>query len=331
MQAYTRDAKAVDSLFLDAGIELRHAPLQGFVDFTSLMALRADMASMPQNAIIHAHRYRDAFMTLVARRLASRPDIKVVATRHIVRRGRDSLLYRRMYRNLDAQIFVSEAARERFLTAWRGHRLPFAREKMHTLYNSLNIPDRQRKPEPEKGPVIAMFHGRLRPGKGLETLIDALPRLKGLRTRLRLVGTGDPDYVDRLRSRAAARGVMEMIDWCKYTADPMPLIRECHFGVLPSTAREAFGLANIEYMANGRPQICTDNGAQSEYMASGREALFIPAADTQSLGDALLRLATDPALRASMGTEALATYRRSLAWPIFIDRLTDIYTGMLPD
>ena len=159
MAAYTRDAKAVDNLFAEAGVELRHAPLQGLADPATLMALRRDMTRLPQGTVIHTHRYRDAMLTLMARRLAGRKDICVVNTRHIVRRGRDSWLYRRMYRNLDAQIFVSEAARERFLSTWRQRSLPFPRERLHVLHNSINVPLSGAFPEPEKGPVIAMFHG----------------------------------------------------------------------------------------------------------------------------------------------------------------------------
>ena len=323
--AYTRDAKAVDNLFAEAGVELRHAPLQGLADPATLMALRRDMTRLPQGTVIHTHRYRDAMLTLMARRLAGRKDICVVNTRHIVRRGRDSWLYRRMYRNLDAQIFVSEAARERFLSTWRQRSLPFPRERLHVLHNSINVPLSGAVPEPEKGPVIAMFHGPLRPGKGLETLIDALPRLKGARTRLRIVGTGHPDYIDALRNRAQARGAMEMIDWHKHTPDPHPLIRESHFGVLPSVVSEAFGLTNIEYMANGRAQICTGNGAQTEYLTNGTDALIVAPGNVQDLGDAMLRLAADPALRRRLGEAAYANFARSLSWPRFSERLEEIY------
>ena len=50
-----------------------------------------------------------------------------------------------------------------------------------------------------------------------------------------------------------------MIDWHKHLDDPMALIPDCDFGVLPSLTEEAFGLANIEYMAYGRPQVCSSN------------------------------------------------------------------------
>lgn len=323
--AYTRDAKAVDRLFEDAGIELRHAPLQGLSDPVTFRILSRDMASLPHGTIIHTHRYRDAMITLVARKLARRPDIKVVNTRHIVRPGHNSWLYRRMYRNLDAQIFVSEAARERFLSTWRRRKLPFSPDRVHVLHNSILLPPEPPAPEPDKGPIVAMFHGPIVPGKGIETLIDALPRLKGMRTRLRIVGTGHPDYVDAIRARAQARGVMEMIDWHKYTVDPHPLIRTAHFGVLPSVASEAFGLANIEYMANGRPQVCTGNGAQTEYLTNGTDALIVPPGNSEDLAAAMLRLASDSELRRRLGDAAWTNFSRSLSWPRFASRIEAIY------
>ncbi len=325
VEAYTRDAKAVDGLFAEAGVALRHAPLQGLADIRTLRQLVSDMVSMPEGTMIHTHRYRDAMLCLVARRLSRRPDIGVVNTRHIVRRGRDSWLYRRMYRNLDAQIFVSEAARERFVSTWRRRRLPFPQDRVHVIHNSIFVDLEPPVPEPQKGPVIAMFHGPLSPGKGLEVLIDALPRLKGLRTRLRIVGTGHPDYVDALRQRAQARGVMEMIDWHRHVADPHPLIRASHFGVLPSVVSEAFGLTNIEYMANGRPQICTGNGAQTEYLTNGTDSLIVPPGSATALGDAMVRLATDSGLRRGMGEAAFSNFSRTLAWPAFAARMEEIY------
>lgn len=324
--AYTRDAKAVDNMFERCGIPLRHAPLQGFFDPASISILAADLKTAAEKTVVHVHRFRDAFTALAARKLASRKDIRIVMTRHIVRRGRDSWLYRRMYRNIDALIFVSETARERFLSTWRNRRLPFDESKITVLHNSLNLPLSEPVPEPEKGPVIAMFLGPIQPGKGIETLIDALTVLKGARTRLWMIGSGHPDYLDKLRLRAEARGVMQLIDWKKHSEDPHALIRESHFGVLPSTAQEAFGMPNIEFMFNGRPQVSTANGAQLEYLRDGENALIVPAASPQQLGEALLRLATDPELRKRLGRNAYESFRDHLAWPAFVSGLAGIYS-----
>lgn len=325
--AWTRDAKAVDLRLRRAGVELRHAPLHGYLDPASAFLLRAQLLTSPAGTVVHVHRYRDAFTALLARKLAGRRDVRVVITRHIVRPARDSALYRRMYRNIDAQIFVSQLALSRFLSTWRSGDLPMPRSRLHVLRNSLNMPSQTCVPEPEKGPKVAMYHGRIAPGRGLETLVDALPRLKGTRTRLRIAGTGDPDYVDRLRRRAQARGVMEMIDWLRTDddAEVAALIDECHFGVVPSAEPEACGMTSIAYMAHGRPHICTVHGAQQEYIADGREALMVPPIDAGRMAAAMVRLASDGELRAAMGARAADTYRRDLSWPHFVEALDRLY------
>lgn len=326
--AFTRDAKAVDSVFREQGVRLRHAPLGGAFDITSAISLGRIMRRMAQGyGVIHCHHMRDAFMALLARKLVNRKDIKIILTIHTVRKGRDTWLSRRIYRNLDAIIFVSGHVSERFLSTWESRDLPMPTQRIHILHNSLYIPeDYEPAPPPEKGPVIAMFHGSITPQKGLEYLIDALPQLKSLKMRLRIAGSGDPDYVDSLRRRAQARGVMEMIDWKKTVTDAATLINEVHIGVLPSIGEEPFGLSNTEYMAGGRPQVCTARGAQSEYLTDGRDAFIVSPGDTQGLADALKRLVNDADLRARMGREARDSFRRQLAWSRFATLLHQIYT-----
>ena len=170
-----------------------------------------------------------------------------------------------------------------------------------------------------------MFHGQLIPGKGMEVLIDALTHLKGSRIRLRIVGSGTSDYVDRMRRRAIARGVMDMIDWRKHSDDPLVHIRETDFGVLPSVTEEAFGLSNAEYMLCGRPQICSSNGAQPEYITDGREGFLVTPGNTAMLAEAMRKLGADADLRHRMGERAFATFRDTLSWPHFIKLLTPLY------
>lgn len=323
--AVTRDAKVVDDPFKAKDIELLHAPLRGFFDPASAIILARYFRSVPRDkTIVHVHRYRDAFTVLLAKRLARRPDIRVFSTRHTVRRGRNSRLFRRIYDKINGHIFVSQTAFEHFRRTWPD-RLPMRRETVHILHNSVNIPVRDPEPEPERGPIFAVYPGPVVKGKGVETVIDALASLKGLKLRLRIVGKGNPDFLDELRRRAMARNVMEMIDWKIGSECPDSLISQSHFAVLPSVEREAFGLPNVRVMAAGRPQICTTSGAQSEYLADGETALFTPPADTLALAEAMRRLATDPALRSELGSNAFRHYSKELSWQPFVDRLNRIY------
>lgn len=323
--ALTRDAKAVDSLFAEAGIPLVHAPLRDYPDLFSSLALKPLLADAPVGeTVVHVHRYRDALTAILARRMAGRPDARIVVTRHTSGPAKDNPLRRFIYRHVDDHIFVSEFSRRQFLSAWPHGRYPLDTARLHVAFNSRNVAASP-VPEPERGAVTAMFHGTLRQGKGLDTLIRAMELLKDTRLRLRIAGTGDPDYCDTLRRLAIASGVMDSIDWSRNLPDPASLIPSCHFGVLPSSAPEAFGMANIEYMAAGRPQICTFNGAQPEYLTPGREALEVPPSDPEALAAAMRRLYADRELRLSIGAAAARRYAETLDWPHFISRIHKIY------
>ncbi len=324
--AVTRDAKAVDSHFMACGIPLIHALFGGYTDMGSIWMMTRLLRGVAKGCVVHVHRYSDAFTVLMARRLANRPDIRLVATRHIVAKGHDNPLARRIYSRIDANIFVSRTAMEAFMSRWPADRDPSPQDRIHILHDSLNLAYTETVEEPTRGPVTALCHGTIVAGKGFENVIDALSTLRDVKIRLRIAGNGDPDYIDSLRQRALARGVMDLIDWVIPSGDIMLMIGESHFGVQASSRREAFGLESLRYMACGRPQVCVPNGAQSEYLRNGHSAIFAPPADSAKLAEAMRRLATDPELRIRMGANALDDYRHAYAWPHFIKALDKIYT-----
>lgn len=178
--AVTRDAKAVDSFFEKEGVALLHTPIGNMFNFHPVRLIANTLKKCEKDSVvIHAHGFRNAFTALLARKIAGRKDVKVVATRHKVKKGIDSWLFRRIYRNLDAIICVSQLAADRFLSTWHDKPLPFPKEKVTVLHNSLLSAPDTLPVKTEKGPICAMFHGPLIPGKGLETLIDAVAILKG--------------------------------------------------------------------------------------------------------------------------------------------------------
>lgn len=326
--AVTRDAKAVDEQFAGHGISLRHAPLRDYPDFFSSVILRNIINEQPDvYTIIHVHRYRDALTAITARHWTNRHDIRIIATRHKAAPGKNNWLRRLIYRNLDANIFVSDFSRRTFLSSWPDGRLPFDSRRLYVALNSRrNTPERV--PEPTRGAITAMYHGLIKPGKGIETIIralDIIKQQKRVRLRLRIAGTGETDYIDSIRRLALRHDVLDMIDWSRNIEDPATLVAGSHFGVLPSDIPEAFGMSNIEYMMAGRPQISTFNGAQNEYLTPGVDALAVPAGDPEALADAMTRLASDPTLRLAVGEAAARRYDTLLAWPGYISEIASIY------
>ncbi len=322
----TRDARAVDDVFRRHGIDIRFAPLGGFLSYHAVKGICDALGESQEATAVHCHSTRDAFAALTARRLLGRHDIRVVLTRHYVRRAGRSPFHRFVYRNVDHMVFVSGIARDKFYSSWhwKGR---YADDDINAcvIHNSLNIELSPVVEEPSRGPVNAMYLGRLAPDKGLEDIIDALGILKGMKLRLRIVGTGHPDYVDSLRRRAVTAGVMHMIDWPRHKENTEDFIRMSHFGVLPSVGPEAFGLSNIEFMKEGRPIICSDNGAQPEYITHGKEGILVPPHDAERLAAEMRRLARSAETRQAIGAAARQRFEEELAWPRFIGQLYPLY------
>lgn len=325
--AITRDAKAVDSHFIRHHIPLLHAPLGGILEPAPLWKMVKLMKSLDVNrTVFHFHRRRDALALITARRIAKRPDIRIVATHHTVDPRKKSWLYDRLYSEVDAHIFVSRTALSTFVSSGnkkRKHLIPDSR--IHLLHNSLNLDNLVLSTEPRKGPIKVICHGAIVPGKGFETIIDAFSMLRDLKLRLRIAGNGNPDYIDTLRRRAIARSVMEAIDWISAPENIIELILDSHIGLQASGQREGFALENLRYMACGRPQVCVPNGAQSEYLTDGVTAVFAPPADATRLASAVRLLASDSALRQHMGREAYRQFHESMTWKNFVDTLNSIY------
>ena len=155
--------------------------------------------------------------------------------------------------------------------------------------------------EPDRGPVRALFIGRLLKWKGVDVLLRALALTPDV--HLDVVGEG-PDG-PRLRTVAQAVAVGDRVRWYgHYPDDDLPRrMAEAHFLVLPSvTVDEMFGLVLLEAMASGRPIITTElpSGVR-EVNAAGVTGLEVPARDPAALARAMTALAEDPLRRRAMG------------------------------
>ena len=324
----TRDVKIVDHRFADAGIEVRHAPLRQYPDYYSARCMARIFAATPRGeGIVHVHRYNDALTCILARRLARRPDIRLIATRHKAERGKDSLLRRVIYKGIDRHIFVSEYSKNIFYEGWEEGKSPLDKEKTDVIYNSILDTGTSPLKMPEKGPISAAYRGKLKPGRGLETLIDAFA-LPGMnKVRLRIIGHGEPDYVDALRHRAQMAGISDRIDWTRDIDFNNEKFANIHFGVLPFEDPEAFGITSLEFMSYGRPQISTFVGAGKEILLADADALQVPPSQPGLLADAIRRLASDSSLRIEMGRKAFERYSQLFSWQKFVDKLLPHYVG----
>lgn len=322
---YTRDAKAVDTMMQEAGIGIRHLPFTPLYTLHAARGLARDLRQEADKCVIICQSMQLLAVAAMACRLAGRRDFRRVLVQHKMRRPRVNPLARIIISSANVMIFSSESARRLFRKSWR--KTPLAAYKMHVVHNSVNI-DADSRTISRKGPAIALYKGTISPGRGLETLLEAMTALRGHRVRLVIIGKGNSDYIDFLRRMAINIGIMDLIAWKinPSTAEQLAIMQKADFGVFPYGSDDAFGFPNIEIMALAMPQIITATPVAAEYIGPRGGAIYVPADDPTALAEAMRTLASDSEIMARCGESARARFNTVCPYDGFISRTISAIT-----
>ncbi len=131
-------------------------------------------------------------------------------------------------------------------------------------------------------------------------------RGRGVPVTLSLYGTPDPDNRRAIPEETLRSWSGEGIDWHGPTSDISAVWAEHHAACLPSRGGEGLPRTLLEAAAHGRACLTTDVPGCRTLVRDGIEGLVVPPGDAEALAAALARLASDPALVASLGTAARA-------------------------
>ena len=231
----------------------------------------------------------------------------------------------RLYRRFDALI-----AHSRHGAAQLTERLGVPAERVHTIPHGAFAHLAALAPEPlprelgadEGGPVVLCF-GLLRPGKGLEVLLDAWAGIGG-GAQLWVVGRARYD-VGRLRARAPAT-----VRWVpRYVSDGelAACFRRAEVVVLPYRETEQSGVLATA-LAFGSPLVLSDAGGFPEVAQAGA-AIVTPAGDADALRAALEGLLGDPAERARLAAGARALAAGEWSWEEVAARTRALYEALV--
>lgn len=224
-------------------------------------------------------------------------------------------LYGRLYGQLAAHAdttIVSTAATRRSLPndAWRArtHVVPFGVE------HGCAVRGLERERE-----FTLLFVGQLRPYKGIDVLLRAMRRLRGV--RLRIVGKG---YAERTYREMAATYGLDNVEFLGGVSDDelWRLYATSHLFVLPSTEMEYFGLVILEAMVSGAVPVISDLPGPSEVVAdAGR---IVPRGDDTALACAIAELRDSPAQLAALSERARERASR-FTWDACVERYLELY------
>lgn len=321
--------KPVDTIirkYEEVGIKVHSLSLGGVMDLKSAW-LMASIVKKAGPCVIHAHNFKDAFTACYARKFSGMKQVRVVMCRHLTRKGKNSMAYRWLYRQLDCLCFDSELSKSMFLST-----NPTIDERLlrvvHTsivVQNQVDIaPLREEYGIPENS-VLILYHGRLDPEKGLDVLVKAAGLLKNKNFRLVLIGRGSDEYTAHLRQLISEEQIEQQVLLAGFRHPVLPYVASADFGILASTVREGCPLSPQEYMSQGHPVIVTNNGGQREYVEDGRNGLLVPPGDVQALAEAMERLIDNPDLRERLGKQAKIDFDDHLNYEHFYSQIKKIY------
>jgi glycosyltransferase involved in cell wall biosynthesis len=311
------------------------------LDLRRAVAPRADLLALLRFArivrqvrpqLIHAHSSKAGAIARLARVLA--PRTPVVYTPHgyafagYFSSARERSLYRtieRLLSPLASRVTCVCEAEARLARSVGPDR------RVRVVHNGIPAPapggvDQRLDALRSKGPVIGALT-QLRPGKGLETLIDAVPLILARHSGAQVAIVGDGPDLEQLSGRARALGVADAVHFVGPSSDPPSALRGMDVFVHPSWA-EAFPYVILEAMALARPIVASDVGGIGEAVVRGESGLLTPAREERPLADALIELLGDRERAQRLGESALA--RMELFTPeAMVEGISGVYAEIV--
>jgi len=327
---FCRPIPALTSPFSKANLPLRELPLKGITDFWSAWKM-AKVLKQAGPCIVHLHNFKDAFMAAYARKLSGNKQVRIIVARHLAKKGKKSALYTWLYRQIDAICFVSEMAKQTFLSSHP----PIDPQHINVIHNSIYLP-RPVTPCPIRQEfhiadhlAIAMYHGRLHKEKGLDTLIEAIGQIREKPFVMLVFGQGSTDYTNHLKEVIQAQGLQQKVIMAGFQESILPYVASADFGVVPSVVRESFSLAALEYLSQGHTVVATNHGGQTEFLTDRKNSLLVPHSDSHLLAKAIAELVDNPPLCQQLGQQGLKDFQSQYDYEHFYENMSRLYERIL--
>lgn len=166
------------------------------------------------------------------------------------------------------------------------------------------------------------FIGRLDPVKRVPDLVHAIAKTSNAELHV----FGDGDERPHIEQTISSLGLESRVTLHGVIPSASEALRRIDVLVLPSDA-EGFGLVLIEAMAAGIPVIATDVAGIRDVVQHERTGLLVRARSPDAIAGAIERVRSDPALRASLITQARDHVRQRYTWDSVLAQYRTLLLG----
>jgi len=162
--------------------------------------------------------------------------------------------------------------------------------------------------------ATVLYLGTLRPQKGFLDILEAVPAVLARVPGTRFIFAGEP-ACDRtttqvVRAHLASPSVSRSVSFVGAVGPGRRhhLLEIADLFVFPPRWEEGQPLVAIEAMSAALPLVVTASGGLAETVRDGAEGLIVPKCNPHAIADSIVRLLSEPALRAQFGAAARARF-----------------------
>jgi len=166
---------------------------------------------------------------------------------------------------------------------------------------------------------------RLAPQKGIEDLLHAVLRFKGLlEGRFHVYLAGEGPAQEEYKALSAQLGLSDLVTFLGFRDDIPNLLAAADLVVLPSI-REGLSISLLEAMAASKPIVATSIGSNREVQS----ALLVEPGNRDELASAIVRMYQDRNLAAQLGQNAGLRFRQHYTEETMLQDYRRLYLRLL--
>nr|WP_073238883.1 glycosyltransferase family 4 protein [Desulforamulus putei] len=301
------------------------------------------MGKLGQVDIVHAHDWLVAYAAKVCKHAYKIP---LIATIHATEWGRHNGLHNDVQRHIsDIEWWLTyESWRviccSHYMQGQLKHIFQLPDDKLKIIPNGVD--PENFKYDPRASALVKREHyasqeekivyyvGRLVPEKGVQVLLEAIPKILHYHPNTKFVIAGKGSFEGELKYKAACLGVDNRVYFTGYVND---VTRNClyHYAdvaVFPSLY-EPFGIVALEAMAARTPVVVSDTGGLGEIIHHGVNGMKAYTGNANSLADSILHCLLDPDSARKMQERAYRDVIEKYNWESIARETKKVYQEVI--
>jgi glycosyltransferase involved in cell wall biosynthesis len=249
--------------------------------------------------------------------------------------GGSRLADRLLTRGASRILCASDGVRQRY-QALAG---PPAAGKLMTLHDGIDLEAYPSLPARHRDTIRASFGipaaaplaitvGVLRPGKGVDLMLEAMVLLEQRWPDLHYLIVGDGEDRAELQEVTAQLGLADRVRFAGWRTDVARLLGAADLFVLP-TRDDALPTVLVEAMAGGLPIVASAVGGTAELVEESGNGFLVPPGDVEALAVACAELIASKRLRRAMGERSRQLVTERFAIGVQVERLAELYDQLI--